>query len=141
MSFGERLAEERKRLGLKQAEFAALVGTDVPKQSLYENDRRELRADYLARLAAAQCDIVYIVTGRRSHGGWLGAEPSEMLSDYLNLPPDMRHALEQLAHALREQFVGEGKAINGTAAGGNGAAPDPRRPGPASMRRGNGARG
>ena len=53
MGFGARLAEERKRLGLKQAEFAALVGTDVPKQSLYENDRRELRADYLARLADA----------------------------------------------------------------------------------------
>ena len=141
MSFGERLAEERKRLGLKQAEFASLVGTDVPKQSLYENDRRELRADYLARLAAARCDIVYIVTGRRSDGDWLGAEPSEMLSDYLSLPPDMRHALEQLAHALREQFVREGKAMNGVASEGNGAVPDAGRPGRDSMRRGNGARG
>jgi transcriptional regulator with XRE-family HTH domain len=93
MSFGERLAEERKRLGMKQAEFAALVGTDVPKQSLYENDRRELRADYLARLASAHCDIVYIVTGRRSDGDWLGDGPSELLSDYLALPPDMRDAL------------------------------------------------
>src|SRR6185295_591896 len=68
MSFGTRLAEERKRLGLKQAEFADLVGTDVPKQSLYENDRRELRADYLARLAEADVDIVYVLTGRRRKG-------------------------------------------------------------------------
>ena len=37
MTFGARLKEERRRLGLKQAEFADLVGTDVPKQSLYEN--------------------------------------------------------------------------------------------------------
>ena len=73
MSFGTRLAEERKRLGLKQAEFADLVGTDVPKQSLYENDRRELRADYLARLAEADVDIVYVLTGRRSEGEWLEA--------------------------------------------------------------------
>jgi transcriptional regulator with XRE-family HTH domain len=58
MSFGSRLAEERKRLGLKQAEFADLVGTDVPKQSLYENDKRELRADYLARLARLDVDLV-----------------------------------------------------------------------------------
>lgn len=116
MSFGVRLAEERKRLGLKQAEFAALVGTDVPKQSLYENDRRELRADYLARLAAARCDIVYIVTGRRSDGDWLGTASSELLSDYLTLPPDMQRALEQLAHAMRDQFAREARAGNGAAA-------------------------
>lgn len=36
MSLGARLKEERRRLGLKQAEFAALVGTDMPRQSLYE---------------------------------------------------------------------------------------------------------
>ncbi len=105
MSFGTRLAEERKRLGLKQAEFAALVGTDVPKQSLYENDRRELRADYLARLADAQCDVIYILTGRRSEGEWLEQDSSELLSDYLSLPAEMRHALEHLAHSLSDQFA------------------------------------
>ena len=105
MSFGTRLADERKRLGLKQAEFAALVGTDVPKQSLYENDRRELRADYLARLADAQCDVVYILTGRRSEGEWLAEGSSELLSDYLSLPAEMRHALEHLAHSLSDQFT------------------------------------
>jgi transcriptional regulator with XRE-family HTH domain len=105
MSFGTRLAEERKRLGLKQAEFADLVGTDVPKQSLYENDRRELRADYLARLAEAQVDIVYILTGRRSEGDWLGHGPSALLSSYLSLPPEMRQALEELAGSLRDQFA------------------------------------
>lgn len=105
MSFGTRLAEERKRLGLKQAEFADLVGTDVPKQSLYENDRRELRADYLARLAEADVDIVYVLTGRRSDGEWLKEGPSELLSAYLSLPPDMQEALEGLARSLRDQFA------------------------------------
>jgi transcriptional regulator with XRE-family HTH domain len=104
MSFGARLAEERKRLGLKQAEFADLVGTDVPKQSLYENDRRELRADYLARLADAEVDIVYILTGRRSEGDWLGAGPSDLLSSYLALPPEMQAALEDFVRSLRDQF-------------------------------------
>lgn len=106
MSFGTRLAEERKRLGLKQAEFADLVGTDVPKQSLYENDRRELRADYLARLADADVDIVYILTARRSEGEWLGRGPSELLSAYLSLPPDMQDALATLTFSLRDQFSG-----------------------------------
>jgi transcriptional regulator with XRE-family HTH domain len=105
MSFGTRLAEERKRLGLKQGEFADLVGTAVPKQSLYENDRRELRADYLARLAEADVDIVYVLTGRRSEGEWLEKGPSELLGGYLALPPDMRLALEAFVGALRAQFA------------------------------------
>jgi transcriptional regulator with XRE-family HTH domain len=104
MSFGTRLAEERKRLGLKQAEFAKLVGTDVPKQSLYENNRRELRADYLARLAEADVDVVYVLTGRRSEGGWLGQGSAELLSSHLALPASMQQALEDLARALHEKF-------------------------------------
>jgi len=104
MSFGKRLADERKRLGLKQAEFVALVGTDVPKQSLYENDKRELRADYLGRLAEAGVDVVYVLTGRRSEGGGLGQEASDLLTAYLALPPEMQRALETLAHALRAAF-------------------------------------
>jgi transcriptional regulator with XRE-family HTH domain len=105
MSFGTRLAEERKRLGLKQAEFADLVGTDVPKQSLYENDRRELRADYLARLADAEVDVVYVLTGRRSEGDWLGDGPSALLSAYLALPGELQEALEGLARSLQRQFA------------------------------------
>jgi transcriptional regulator with XRE-family HTH domain len=107
MSFGARLAEERKRLGLKQAEFADLVGTDVPKQSLYENDRRELRADYLARLAEAKVDIVYILTARRNEGEWLNQGASELLSAYFSLPPEVQQALGQLARSLKEQFTRE----------------------------------
>ncbi|QPQ55628.1 helix-turn-helix transcriptional regulator [Allosphingosinicella flava] len=93
MSFGSRLAEERKRLGLRQAEFADLVGTDVPKQSLYENDRRDLRADYLARLAEAEVDVLYVLTGERSTGQWLSSEASELLSACLALRPEVRTAL------------------------------------------------
>ncbi|MFL6857090.1 MAG: helix-turn-helix domain-containing protein [Allosphingosinicella sp.] len=108
MGFGSRLAEERKRLGLKQAEFAALVGTDVPKQSLYENDRRELRADYLARLADAKVDIVYVLTGQRAEGDWLDDGASELLSAFLCLPADMREPLIRLVASLRDHLVRPG---------------------------------
>jgi transcriptional regulator with XRE-family HTH domain len=105
MSFGSRLAEERKRLGLKQADFADRVGTDVPKQSLYENDRRELRADYLARLVDHDIDVVYILSGRRSGAESLGEGASALLSAYLALPPDLQHALEEFVAAIRDQFT------------------------------------
>lgn len=104
MSFGERLAEERKRLGLRQADFAALVGTDVPKQSLYETGRRELRADYLARLADAKVDVVYVLTGLRSEGEWLDGGASALLDAYFALPAEMQRALVDFAASLRSQF-------------------------------------
>jgi transcriptional regulator with XRE-family HTH domain len=105
MSFGARLAEERKRLGLKQAEFASLVGTDVPKQSLYENDRRELRADFLARLAAAKVDVGYVLTAKRSEGAWLSEEASELLSAFLAMPADLQSALLRFVADLGQQFA------------------------------------
>jgi transcriptional regulator with XRE-family HTH domain len=104
MSFGARLAEERKRLGLKQSDFAGLVGTDVPKQSLYEHDRRELRAEYLARLVEADVDVIYILSGHRSDGEHLGAGATSLISAYLALPPELRVALEALACTIRDQF-------------------------------------
>jgi transcriptional regulator with XRE-family HTH domain len=104
MSFGYRLAEERKRLGLRQAEFAALVGSDVPKQSLYETGRRELRADYLARLADAKVDILYVLTGQRAEGEWLDGGASALLDAYFALPEEMQRALVEFARSLRSQF-------------------------------------
>jgi len=104
MSFGERLAEERKRLGLRQAEFAALVGTDVPKQSLYETGRRELRADYLARLADAKVDVIYVLTGQRAEGEWLDGGATALLDAYFALPGEMQRALVEFAASLRSQF-------------------------------------
>ena len=105
MSFGSRLAEERKRLGLKQAEFAGLVGTDVPKQSLYENDRRELRAEYLAKLVDAEVDVVYVLTGRRTGAESLGGGASDLLTSYLSLPPELRASLEDFVRTVSTQFT------------------------------------
>lgn len=107
MSFGDRLAEERKRLGLKQLEFANRVGSDVAKQSLYENDRRELRASYLARLADAGVDVVYILTGERTRSEPLGTGAGDLLAAYLTLPPDMQQALLSFAQTLSGQFTRE----------------------------------
>lgn len=111
MSFGGRLAEERKRLGLKQAEFAALVGTDVPKQSLYENGHRQLRAGYLARLEPIGVDLLFVVTGQRSRGA-LGVDATALLAAYLGLPEELREAVERLLKDLR-QYEEQGPRTGG----------------------------
>ena len=104
MSFGARLAEERKRLGLKQAQFARLVGVDVPKQSLYENGHRELRGAYLARLDSAGVDVLYVLTGKRCEGDWLGEDGSAMLSAWLALPPELQEPVHNLVGELSRRL-------------------------------------
>jgi transcriptional regulator with XRE-family HTH domain len=116
MSFGFRLAEERKRLGLRQAEFAALVGSDVPKQSLYETGRRDLRADYLARLAEAKVDILYVLTGQRTEGEWLDGDATALLDAYFALPAEMQRALVEFAGSLRSQFAQSSPTLHAAAA-------------------------
>jgi len=111
MSFGARLAEERQRLGLKQADFAALVGTDVPKQSLYENGHRQLRAPYLSRLADAGIDVLYVLTGKRSDGPWIDERAGALLGAFTRLPPELQASLVR--------FVGElGRLTEKTGRGG-----------------------
>jgi transcriptional regulator with XRE-family HTH domain len=111
MSFGARLREERKRLGFKQAEFAALAGTDVPKQSLYENGHRQLRAGYLSRLEPVGVDLFYVLTGRRNEGA-LGEDATAFLSGYLALPEELREPVGRLMADLT-RYVEEGPKQSG----------------------------
>lgn len=61
---GLRLKEERERIGLSQASFAAVGGASKGSQILYEKGKPPT-ADYLAAIAAAGADVTYILTGRR----------------------------------------------------------------------------
>lgn len=64
--FGERLREERKKLGLNQSQFASLGGVQVRAQIHYEKNERRPDADYLIAIAAAGADVTYIITGVRT---------------------------------------------------------------------------
>jgi transcriptional regulator with XRE-family HTH domain len=66
MSIGTRLREEREKLGLTQAEIAEVAGVTRNSQYSYENDKRKPDADYLQAIAAAGCDVQYILTGQKS---------------------------------------------------------------------------
>lgn len=65
MGIGERLKEERERLGLNQTEFAALAGASKNTQYNYEKGERSPDANYLAAAAQQGVDVLYIVTGSR----------------------------------------------------------------------------
>lgn len=63
---GQRLREERDRLGYTQTAFAELAGTTKKSQIDYEKDLTQPKAGYLATIAEVGADINYIITGRES---------------------------------------------------------------------------
>jgi len=60
---GDRIREERKRLGLSQAAFATKVGVHRRTQVNYESGERKPDTEYLEALALAGGDIGYVLTG------------------------------------------------------------------------------
>lgn len=63
---GERLKEERKRLGYSQEDFAVLAGITRRPYAEWEAGNTSPNATQLAALAAAGADVQYIVTGQHS---------------------------------------------------------------------------
>lgn len=75
--FGERLLEERKRLGMNQEAVADRCDVTLRSQRNYEKGERHPDAAYLERLAAIGVDVLYVLTGRRAPAGngYAAAEP------------------------------------------------------------------
>lgn len=63
---GERLAEERKRLGKTVAGMAEECGVSKQAQINFEKGRQLPGGAYLIATAALGVDIAYVLTGRRS---------------------------------------------------------------------------
>mgnify|MGYP000888430742 CR=1 FL=1 len=64
MSIGERLREERSRLGLSQAQLGEIGGVQKQAQLKYEKGDRQPDALYLEAVAAAGVDVLYVLTGK-----------------------------------------------------------------------------
>ncbi len=65
-SIGQRLREERKRLGLSQTEFSRAVGVHLNTQSRYEKGEREPDTAYLDAIGKAGVDVGYVM----GHSKW-----------------------------------------------------------------------
>jgi len=101
---GLRLREERERLKLTQKAFGLIGGVEPNAQGKYENGNRSPKADYLAAVAQAGVDILYVVTGRRETIAADGLNELEeiVLGNYRTLPTQGQEALSQMAVTLAE---------------------------------------
>ena len=91
MTIGQRLKEERERLGLSQPSFAGVAETTKKSQIDYEKDITQPKASYLEAVAKIGADVQYVVTGVRSVAG-LTRDEEELLDLYRAAPIVVRAA-------------------------------------------------
>lgn len=91
MGIGERLREERQRLGLTQPEMGALASVGKQAQLRYEAGERSPDAQYLEAVAARGVDVLYVLTGRRDAGA-LSPEEQTLIGYYREAAPAVRRA-------------------------------------------------
>lgn len=104
LNFGDRLREERTRLGLNQSECAAVAEVSKTTQFNYEKGERSPDAPYLAKVAEAGIDVLYVLTGNRAslNQADLSAEEADLLNSYRSMPEGDRVAIRRMAAALAE---------------------------------------
>jgi transcriptional regulator with XRE-family HTH domain len=93
MNIGERIKEEREKLGFDQEGFAALGGASRHSQIDWEKGKSFPNAKVLAAYAAAGADVQYILTGVRSnmaaeqHPGYnvLNSRETMLLDNYRHI--------------------------------------------------------
>ncbi len=109
VSFGDRLRDERTRLGMTQERLGELAGVTRKTQRLYESGERTPGADYLAAVAAAGVDVLFVLTGqsqRRTGDTPSGQEPPLapderiLLDNYRHSPPEAQAALKATSDAF-----------------------------------------
>ncbi len=107
LNFGDRLREERIRLGLNQGELANVAEVSKTTQFNYEKGERSPDAPYLAKVAAAGVDVLYVLTGQRvaPSSADLSADESELLNHFRSMPESDRAAVRRLTTALAESVA------------------------------------
>lgn len=83
MSFGRRLAEERKKLKMNQTVFGRVGGVTKTSQVNYEASERSPDVEYWQAIAAAGADVQYILTGIPSKP--MSEDEKALLDHYRNI--------------------------------------------------------
>lgn len=102
LNIGERLKEERVRLGYNQGDFAAIAGVAKTSQFNYEKGERSPDAAYLAAVAEKGVDVLYVVTGRRTPeaSSSFNGDEIALVEHYRQLPEGDRQHTHKMVSAL-----------------------------------------
>lgn len=112
MGYGERLREERIRLGLSQPELAAACGVSRNSQINYEAEKNSPAISYFQHAADRGMDIAYVISGvralpqnflkeERAVFMELSAREEGVLSRFRRLDETGKRAVDQMLSALQ----------------------------------------
>jgi len=106
-TIGERLRNERERIGFNQSDFAEAGGVLKRAQIHYEKNERMPDAGYLSAIAAAGADVLYILTGSRSAPAApaISREEAAFLDNYRHSPKDAQESMQTMCAALAQSSV------------------------------------
>ena len=102
MSFGQRLRERRKELGISQGELAKALGVSLSAVSNYENGQNAVREDVLLKLfQVLDVDPNYLYQDAISGRSFVcSAEEEALVRKYRKLATPGRQTLHAVADAL-----------------------------------------
>lgn len=89
MAIGQRLKEERERIGLSQEQLGIIGGVKKLAQFRYENGETYPNAQYLAEVVKIGIDVNYVLFGTRANNA-LTAEEEQLLATFRAAPPALR---------------------------------------------------
>lgn len=104
MTIGERLKEERQRIGVNQTVLAEKCGVTKNTQLAYEKGERNPDTAYLAHAASLGIDILYLVTGERKPlpGDSISAQDAQFLKAYQRVSEPDRDLLLRMVSAFAD---------------------------------------
>ena len=112
----DRLREVREALGLSEQALAERCGITARSQRNYESGERLPDAAYLAAIAAAGADVLYILTGQRA-GGASAPPPPRAVSEGDRILLDNFHAAPAQVQAGVKTALGAFASAGGTRRG------------------------
>ena len=104
---GERLREERERLGLTQTEFGVLLGVSRGTQKNYELGANSLDLRYVAALEEHGVDAAFVLTGRRSTalGQRFTPGEEELIDQFRSIAPSDQDAIRRFLKAMADDVA------------------------------------
>lgn len=104
---GERLREERERLGLNQTEFGTLLGVSRGTQKNYELGANSLDLRYVSALVERKVDAGYVLTGARSlpEGEGFSRDEVELIHQFRQLPEDDQKTVRRIVKSMAAEAV------------------------------------
>lgn len=93
--FGDRLREERNKLGLSQEFFGEAAGVRKLSQIKYEKSERYPDLKYLTNILNMGCDVLYIISGARTTDA-LSPNEAYLLELFNKAPASLQEATIRL---------------------------------------------